>query len=192
MSQNNKELFAYEFLLLLEKNSLESINIKQLTTKSGLSRQSFYNYFLDKNDLIQFIYEKYIIPDFDENNLNINFRDSLLLSFKNMKKYHRFMKEACMKEDQNCLKDYIFNHCETFDLQWHQKLYGKKTMPKELVFATKYHANASSSMTLSWIISDMPIPPAELATRITEMRGMGMEKMFEKAETKGDPYKFSR
>lgn len=189
MSQNSKVLFAEEFLLLLNKYSLESISIKQLTTKSGLSRQSFYNYFLDKNDLIHYIYEKYIIPDFDENNVDINFRDSLLLSFENMMKYHRFMKEACMREDQNCLKDYIFSHCEQFDLQWHQKIYGKRSMPNELVFATKYHANASSSMTLSWIISDMPIAAEKLATMITEMRGMGMERLFEDGEKQGNPYK---
>ena len=68
-----------------------------------------------------------------------------------MKKYHKFIKEACMLEGEHCLKDYIYEHCKDYDLRWHQHLYGKKTMSDALRFATTYHAHASSSMTLSWM-----------------------------------------
>ena len=121
-------------------------------------------------------------------NMNMNFHDSLLMTFLNIQKYHRFMKQACMMEGQNCLKDYIFEHCKEFDLKWHQELYGEK-LPEALKFATIYHATASSSMTLSWILSDMPVSVEEITKMIVEMRSLGMDTLFLSGKTKENPYK---
>lgn len=189
MAINVKDIIASALLELCEIKSLETLTIKQLLEKSGVSRQTFYNHFIDKNDLIQYVYNKKIITDFHDNNINISFYDSLVVAFENMKKYHSFMKQACLMEGQNCLKDYISNHCKEFDLKWHQELYGDKAMPEALKFATEYHATASSSMTLSWILSDMPVSCEEICKMITEMRGLGMEELFKDGKVKGNPYK---
>ena len=189
MAINVKNIIASALLELCETKSLEALTVKQILEKSGVSRQTFYNHFIDKNDLIQYVYKEKIIPDFHDNNMNIRFYDSLVIAFENMKKYHHFMKQACLMEGQNCLKDYIFNHCKEFDLKWHQELYGDEPMPESLRFATEYHATASSSMTLSWILSDMPVSCEEISKMITEMRGIGMEQLFKNGKTKGNPYK---
>ena len=65
-------------------------------------------------------------------------------------------------------REYIFEHCKEFDLKWHQELYGSKLMPETLKFATIYHASASSAMTLSWILSDMPVSCEEIVRMIVE------------------------
>ena len=189
MAINVKSIIATALLELCETKSLEALTVKQILEKSGVSRQTFYNHFIDKNDLIQYVYKEKIIPDFHDNNMNISFYDSLVIAFENIKKYHHFMKQACLMEGQNCLKDYIFNHCKEFDLKWHQELYGDEPMPESLRFATEYHATASSSMTLSWILSDMPVSCEEISKMITEMRGIGMEQLFKNGKTKGNPYK---
>ena len=189
MAINVKNIIAIALLELCETKSLEALTVKQILEKSGVSRQTFYNHFIDKNDLIQYVYKEKIIPDFHDNNMNISFYDSLVIAFENIKKYHHFMKQACLMEGQNCLKDYIFNHCKEFDLKWHQELYGDDPMPESLRFATEYHATASSSMTLSWILSDMPVSCEEIAKMITEMRGLGMEQLFKNGKNKGNPYK---
>ena len=189
MAINVKCIIATALLELCETKSLEALTVKQILEKSGVSRQTFYNHFIDKNDLIQYVYKEKIIPDFHDNNMNISFYDSLVIAFENIKKYHHFMKQACLMEGQNCLKDYIFNHCKEFDLKWHQELYGDEPMPESLRFATEYHATASSSMTLSWILSDMPVSCEEISKMITEMRGLGMEQLFKNGKNKGNPYK---
>ena len=187
MAINVKEILATGLLELVENNLLDSITIKQLLNYTGVSRQTFYNHFLDKNDLIQYIYITKIIPDYHDDNMNMNFKESLIVSFQNMKKYHKFLKEACMYDGQNNLKDYICEHCKEFDLKWHQSLYGDKPMSDALRFATIYHASASSAMSLSWILSDMPVSCEEMADMITRMRGIGMDKLFEDGDNK-NPY----
>ncbi len=189
MSIDVKKILANDLLNLCQKQSLQSITVSQLLKETGVSRQTFYNHFKDKNDLICYIYDTYIVPDFDEHHMDIDFYESLLQTFQNIKKYHKFMKQACQIEGQNCLKDYIVEHCQQFDLKWHQNLYGSDPMPDDLKFATIYHANASSSMTLSWILSNMPVPCEEIVDMIVQMRGLGMDKLFHSSEKYlGSPY----
>ena len=183
-----KKMLAYSLLKLCENKNLEALTIQDLLNDTGISRQTFYNHFIDKNDLIHYVYNTKIVPDFHYQNMTINFYESLLITFKNMQRYHRFMKQACMMEGQNCLKDYIFEHCKEFDLKWHQVLYGYKPMPDTLKFATEYHATASTSMTLSWILSDMPVSCEEIVKMIVEMRAIGMEVLFKDGEFQGNPY----
>ena len=111
MAINIKALLANGLLELCEEIPLESITIRHLLDKTGVSRQTFYNHFQDKNDLIQYIYLEKIIPRYNNANTEIDFYESLLDTFKRMEKYHVFMKQACLMEDQNCLRDYIFDHC---------------------------------------------------------------------------------
>lgn len=175
-------------LEMCKTQSLESITIKQLQNHLGISRQTFYNHFFDKNDLIQYVYDTKIVPDFNQTSIDLNFRESLLITFQNLKKYHYFMKQACLMEGQNCLKDYIFEHCKLFDLKWHQDLYGDIPMPEALKFATIYHAAASTSMTLSWILSDMPVSCEEIVEMIVKMRELGMDNLFKEGKNKHNPY----
>ena len=182
MSIDVKKILANALLNLCQKQSLQSITVSQLLKETGVSRQTFYNHFKDKNDLICYKNKNYIVPDFDEHHMDIDFYESLLQTFHNIKKYHKFMKQACQMEGQNCLKDYIVEHCQQFDLKWHQNLYGSKPMPDDLKFATIYHANASSSMTLSWILYSMHVPCEEIVDMIVQMRGLGMDKLFHSNE----------
>ena len=172
-----KKMLADSLLKLCENKNLEALTIQDLLNDTGISRQTFYNHFIDKNDLIHYVYNTKIVPDFHYQNMTINFYESLLITFKNMQRYHRFMKQACMMEGQNCLKDYIFEHCKEFDLKWHQVLYGYKPMPDTLKFAT-----------LSWILSDMPVSCEEIVKMIVEMRAIGMEVLFKDGEFQGNPY----
>ena len=188
MAINIKAIIVFSLLELLDRQPLESITIKDILEQSQISRQTFYNHFQDKDDLICYVYDQLIVPNFEVAPETFNFYESLVKAFENMKKYHNFMKQACKMEGQNCLKDHIFKHCQEFDLRWHQQLYGKEPMPEELVFATTYHAIASSSMTLSWILANMPVSCEEIAMMIVKMRGLGMEELFEKGATKGNPY----
>ena len=183
MAIDIKEILANGLLDLCHKKDLSQITVKDLLETTGVSRQTFYNHFLDKNDLIQYIY----------NHKSINrFNESLIESFEHMKQYQTFLKQACLMDGQNCLKEYISKHCEEFDLKWHQQLYGEEPMPDALKFATIYHANASSAMTLSWILSDMKVPVEEMAKMITQMRGLGMDDLFQGSDCTTNPYKIDK
>lgn len=191
MAINVKELLADALLQLCRTSPLETVTVRQLLEQTGVSRQTFYNHFRDKNDLIQYIYTTRMIPGFGEIPLEMDFEAALTDAFCRMEAHRDFLRQACRMDGQNCLKDFLFLHCREFDLAWHQKRYGSRPMPEALRFATEYHAMASTSMTLSWILSGMPVPAAEMARLITQLRSVGMETLFAGAEHPGDPYRFA-
>lgn len=51
MAVNMKKMLAKALLELNEHKSLDAITIQHLLDHTGISRQTFYNHFKDKNDL---------------------------------------------------------------------------------------------------------------------------------------------
>ena len=89
MAINVKNIIASALLELCETKSLEALTVKQILEKSGVSRQTFYNHFIDKNDLIQYVYKEKIIPDFHDNNMNISFYEKISLFYEASMPYGR-------------------------------------------------------------------------------------------------------
>ncbi len=169
---------------------LERVTVKRLLETSGVSRQTFYNHFLDKNDLICQVYEKRMVAAFTGTPNGFAYRDELEDALRRMRAHGTFMRQAVRMDGQNNLTEHVTERTQAFDLAWHQSLWGDEPMPEELRLATVYHALASVQMALSWILSGFPAPEEELATLITRMRGIGMERLFEGAQTPGNPYAF--
>ena len=170
---------------------LERVTVKRLLERSGVSRQTFYNHFLDKNDLICKVYERRMVGAFVGTPTGFAYRDELERALTRMRKHGVFMRQAIRMGGQNSLTEHVMARTQKFDLEWHQALWGDGPMPEELRLATVYHAMASVQMALSWILSGFPASESELATLITHMRGMGMERLFEGAKTPGNPYALS-
>ena len=188
MNTSIKEKLAQGLLELNKNQSLESISVKNLLEYTNISKQSFYNHFLDKNDLIQYIYLHYIIPEYNETKEVESFKESLSNSLENMSKYSKFLKEALLMTGQNNLTEYIYDHCASYDLKWHKELYGDE-LPEALRLATIYHAKASTSMIISWILSGTNEDIDVLCDMICHMRGLGMDDLFKDSKNKGNPYK---
>ena len=192
MAIDVKGLVMDALLALVEDEGvpLERVTVKRLLERSGVSRQTFYNHFLDKNDLICQVYERRMVHAFTGTPTGFAYRDELERSLALMHQHGTFMQQAVRMDGQNNLTEHVMERTQKFDLAWHQSLWGDEPMPEELRLATIYHAMASVHMALSWILSGFPAPEAELATLITRMRGIGMERLFEGAKTPGNPYAF--
>ena len=183
-------------LVLVERDGvpLERVTVKRLLEASGVSRQTFYNHFLDKNDLIARTYERCIIGEFDVDEVvdeptQMDFRTSLVASFRRMRAHAVFSQQALRMTGQNNLTEYALEHSRAFDLAWHERLWGNGPLPDPLRLATEYHAMASTYMTISWVLSGFPVSEEELADLVTQMRGVGMDHLFEGATGGGNPYK---
>ncbi len=186
MAIDVKALISDALLELCNEKPLSKISISDIQKKSGVSRQTFYNHFRDKNDLIQHIYLDRIISNWKVVSTDLEYYDSLLDVFDRYARYQYFLKQALSLNDQNCLREFMIDYCKKFDLEWHQRYYGTEPMPDALRFATEYHAVASMSITIAWILSDMPSPPHVIAENIARMRDAGLSPLL--YDKKGSPY----
>ena len=173
---NIKKAFSNSLLSLLYKKPLSKITIGDLLEDTELSRQTFYNHFLDKNDLIAYVYDTVIVNQFNEE-MSIDFKSSLTQTLNSLKKYETFIEQACLIDGQNSLKEHMLHHCIAFDLKWHEYCIGEP-LSNELKFATLYHTNASHCMVLQWILDGMKEPIDELVDNINHMRYLGLKDLL--------------
>ncbi|MBU3214722.1 TetR/AcrR family transcriptional regulator C-terminal domain-containing protein [Clostridium estertheticum] len=171
-------LLAEALLELCDQKSVTSITIKDLLEETGVSRQTFYNRFRDKNDLIQWTYEHKVLNIFLNNNPENTYYKNTLSYYKNIDAHRNFLKQACSSREQNCLMDFIVKFAIDYDLKWHQQHYGNKSLPKELIFASKYHSVASINAAIEWICSDNPEPAKVMAKRITNLRKISLSDVL--------------
>ena len=67
---NYKNLLSESLLILNTTKTLKKITVTDLQKESGISRQTFYNHFLDIDDLIQYTYKKEIVVHWDPHEMS--------------------------------------------------------------------------------------------------------------------------
>ncbi|MDR3295107.1 MAG: TetR/AcrR family transcriptional regulator [Clostridiales Family XIII bacterium] len=82
-----KRALVDAFCILYEHHPIEKITIQEITRKAGYNRSTFYQYFKDAYDLLEYL-ENEIIMDFkdaiDANLDKIDFADLFIQSFTNL------------------------------------------------------------------------------------------------------------
>lgn len=154
-----KEILAVAFMNLCEKKPIKKIIVKDILEESHLSRKSFYNYFKDKNDLIQYCYNTRIIPQWyaeavDDENLrrwNIEW-------LNNMRKHAKFMRSGVESDETNGLKNYMLTKDRDGDTKWFLKNIDGD-IPDEVRLCVDYHAGACRYIIIEWIMAGMITEP---------------------------------
>lgn len=92
--------------LLMHEKTIEEITIREICSKSGISRQSFYNCFLDKYEVVEAIY----IRDFGKFHSTLEQYDSLWTFFpkilENFYSDRKFYANAFKTYGQNSFREY--------------------------------------------------------------------------------------
>ncbi len=87
-TKRNLEKLREALTQLLTKKSLEKISVQELCDLAQISRGTFYNYFYDKYDLLNYDWkniQKEIDPEFTHNHLNFDdYEDYINLFFENL------------------------------------------------------------------------------------------------------------
>ena len=190
MAVDVESIIMDALLGLVEDVPLARVTIKQILERSGVSRQTFYNHFRDKNDLVCRIYDKRIIGEFDLDmpGPTLAYLPALTASLERMRAFGGFLRQAFAVHDQNNLTEHALAHTRDFDLAWHQRVWGPTPMPQELRAATEYHALAAAYMTIAWVLTGFSTPEPELARLLADMRASGMGSLFAQAPSGRNPY----
>ena len=188
MAIDIKQILSSALIELCSEKPLRKIKIDDFQHKTGISRQTFYNHFRDKQDLLVYFYEKNLISKWNPSDPDFNFCAALMDSLQSDLRYHSILKQAFALGGQNCLMDYMYENSRNFNLQWHKTLWGADELPDLLKLASDYHSDASMRMRILWITNDMPISPKELAEQIINMRIFGLSELLLKDNIAINPY----
>lgn len=107
MSNITRNAIVNFFKLIAAKKEIKDITIQEITANCGLKRQTFYNYFQDKYDLIKWMYLNEVV-------LKIEQDDTWIEKYKELFNYCLTNKNMVLNiyncEAQNYLLHFITRH----------------------------------------------------------------------------------
>ena len=160
-------VFAQAIKGLIKVHPLDKIAVTDIVTRSGMTRQTFYRYFKDKYDLVNWYFEKLVLKSFRQMGDGCSLQEALQLKFAFIKSEHSFFKEAFKSNDYNNLIHYDFCCIYDFYKEYIHKNTGK-TLSSDIDFLLKMYCRGSVDMTVEWVLNDMPISKEDIVTYLIE------------------------
>lgn len=163
----------------MKEKSVDNISVRMITEKSGMTRQTFYRYFLDKYDLINWYFDTLLLASFDRMGSGNTILEGLERKFRFIEEEKAFFIQAFRSDDQNSLKEHDFQ----LILEFYCNLIKEKTGREpegDIRFYLEMYCRGSVFMTISWMFDGFRTDPERLAELMIKAMPEELVKLFEK------------
>lgn len=152
-----KALIGESLKVLMRNHPFEKITIKMITDEAGVIRPTFYNYFCDKYEVVEWIFNEYIIEKVRAMFEQKMYTEGLKLLFVCMKNDCAFYRKTFEITGQNAFTDIIRNSLHNLFLSEMSEIYIENQTNNPLVTAelvAAFYANSLSNLLQMWIQSN--------------------------------------
>lgn len=164
-----KKAIAQSFKKVMKEKQFDKITVQDITKECGLNRQTFYYHFIDKYDLMNWIYYNEVFLPLVEILTEDNCKESFLYMFEIMYKESQFYQNAFNTSGENGFKEYLYSILETLV----EMIINK---PKESIEVC-FYAHGLQGIISNWIKQGMPTKATELADQVNSIL-QNIKKMF--------------
>ena len=158
---STRYLFAQSIKDLMAKQSLDKMTVTDIVKHSGMTRQTFYRYFKDKYDLVNWYFEKLADKSFRQIGNSSTLREGLIKKFTFLLNDKIFFIQAFQLKDYNNIQNYDYKCI----LEFYQNIICKKIgpIPDDIMFLLEMYCHGSITMTVQWAVSGMKKTPEDMA-----------------------------
>lgn len=166
-SERIKRKFIKALISLMEYEPLDRITVTEIVEACEVTRPTFYRYFKDKYDLVNWYFDILAQKSFRQMGISLSLREGLVTKFQLMMAERIFFTSAFSSSAQNCLIDYDYECIYQFYKDViHKKEEGLLT--PEIDFLLRMYCRGSIYMTAEWTKHKMPLAPEEIAERLLD------------------------
>lgn len=158
---------ADAFLNLCKRKTIRKITIQDIISESKIARQTFYNHFMDKQDLMNYIYKlqaDYSIECFFRKELNI--KSSTCLTLHNCLEKREYYIDLANYNTQNNFPDFFYTCTKQFYRDFIIEYYGKDALTQDLESAIEFNCAGARHLFINWIRDGMVETPEHLSDLI--------------------------
>lgn len=158
-----KEKLAEAMIRLVERKPVEKITVKDIVTECHASRQTFYNHFHDKYELINWIYSMKadeILKRFEEEK---DWRECMRSLGEYFYQEKAFFMRISAYEGQNSFEQFFLKHTIDYFVSYIENKFGKRELTEELMYSIEFNSAGQVHMCMKWINEGMKIPPERMA-----------------------------
>jgi probable dihydroxyacetone kinase regulator len=167
VNDRTKERLAKGIKTLMTNKSLDKITVKEIVDQSELTRQTFYRYFQDKYDLVNWCFDRLAEQSFKRMGVSLTLEEGLIQKFTFVKEEKDFFSAAFKSRDCNSLFDYDLKLITEFYTNRIEEKTGKP-LDLENKFLLDMYCQGSMDMTVKWVIEGMTMEPKEIADLLIE------------------------
>lgn len=162
-----KKRIAKAFALLLEKKEFDKISVSNIMELSGIRRQTFYNYFLDKFDLIEWILKTDLQEQVTDNLEYISGLQLVKELFYFFDYNKNLYKQIFNISGQNDIQSFFLDYCRQV-VEKIIKEYGLETAPElKTESVILYHSHALAETFKDIIFNSTDITELDARTYVT-------------------------
>lgn len=157
---------------------VEEITVRQIALRGGMTRQTFYRYFRDREDLINWYFDKLLNESFREMGRGGTINDGLVRKFRFIRKENLFFSAAFRADTQNNLREYDFQKIYSF----YRDLFREKTggeLSGELKELLEMYCQASVFKTVKWVLTGMEAKEEKLAEIMIDAMPEKLGRLFD-------------
>ena len=172
-----EKVFADALLILSEDKPIKDIKISQLLSQAQAGRQTFYNHFEDKYDLVRWIYNDYgrAIDNIlsDKTNM-VGVFQRLFRFFTDHKRFFTNIENISSKEE---FIDFLTERLTNFFSSLVVRYHGEAYLTNEIMFTIGFNCDGFSQSCWRWMRSGMTQSPEIMANRMVNNMSPVFHKM---------------
>ncbi|MGN1182974.1 MAG: TetR/AcrR family transcriptional regulator C-terminal domain-containing protein [Faecalibacillus sp.] len=174
--EKTKYIFAKSINDLMHKQPLDKITVTDIVKHSGMTRQTFYRYFQDKYDLVNWYFEKLADKSFRQIGNSSTLKEGLTKKFTFLLNDQVFFTQAFQSKDHNNVVNYDYQCILEFYSHIIEKKIGE--IPPDILFLLQMYCHGSITMTVDWAIQGMKESPEMIADLLIEALPVKLKELL--------------
>ncbi len=176
---DTKQVLADAFVELSKTKPLEKITIQNIVDKCGAGRQTFYNHFKDKEELVEYIFVNDEKKSLIECDGNCSLKDRIKLVLDTIKKKRRFYTYAYDAKGQNSLEEVIIRQYINFYSDVVIKKGGEEALDERMKMSIRFFCRGAYTFCKEWMENKYHCSSEEIAEIIVENMPERLKKYFD-------------
>ena len=178
IKKSTPEILAESLKELLEKKALEKITIQNITENCQLTRSTFYRYFKDKYELMNWIYTNEIDTFLRANPDISSWKDLLTTVTQFLKKNQPFFSTIIEFKGQNSFEDFLYTYSSSYCINHILNCSEKKQLSSTESIAISIYIGGTMKALFNWIKSGCKESPEEMSKIMSECMPHPLAKYF--------------
>lgn len=161
VAELTKNMFAEELIRMVSEIPFEKVRVGDLCRRCNADRRTFYYHFMDKYDLIAWIFTRDYSESYNAEK-SYTLRHSINILEK-MFERKEFYKAVWSDHSQNAIRNYAYQYFYQLGTDAIKKHFGIEKLSAEDDYAVRMHGHACVEISFEWLNGEVNYTPEEFA-----------------------------
>lgn len=165
---NTKQIILDATVRLMKSKDAKNLTVQKILDEAHISRATFYNFFADKYDVINYYFESYV----EQMTKGENEDDMSLIevcAFNFIYDNKDYFSNAMEMEGQNSLKKFFYDYYYNSSVKIYLKNKKKKELSKEDEIAISFYCMGSLHVLMEWLTNGAKESPEFMASIVHKL-----------------------